>query len=74
MSAPRSSCPLAGPLASSTGARNPRHGAVIWLVVPITLYPFPFFSFFSLLTPPAPLAGSPKLAVAVGARGRGGRL
>jgi hypothetical protein len=66
--------PLAGPLASSTGARNPRSGAVIWLVVQMTVYAFPFFSFFSLLVPPSPLAGSSNVAVAAGARGLGGWL
>jgi hypothetical protein len=66
--------PLAGPLALSKGARNPRNGAVIWLVVQMTVYAFPFFSFFSLLAPPAPLAGSSNVAVAASARGRGGWL
>lgn len=66
--------PLAGPLASSTGARNPRRGAVIRLVAQMTVYALPFFSFFSLLAPPAPLAGSPHIAPPPGARGRGGRL
>jgi hypothetical protein len=61
--------PLAGPLASSTGARNPRNGGVIWRVAQMTIYSFPFFSFVSLLAPQAPLAGSLDIA---GARRPGG--
>lgn len=54
--------PLAGPLASSTGDRKPRDGAVIWLLAPMTVYALPFFSFLSLLAPPSLLAGSPHAA------------
>jgi hypothetical protein len=46
--------PLAGPLASSRGARNPRDRGVIWPVAPMTLLVPSFLSFFLSFASPSP--------------------
>ena len=49
-------CPLAGPLASSHAARNPRAGGLIWRVAPMTLSVPPCFSLLLSLAPPGSLS------------------
>ena len=72
MNAPSKRGPVASPLASSTGARDPRGGAVIWLVTQMTLYPCPFCFFIPFpVLPGSPYSHTQTLAVAAD-RGRGG--